>query len=52
VIATVAVAALFAVQIALRKEVEHDPDEERELEEEREREAELKREPVLAAVED
>jgi uncharacterized membrane protein YfcA len=52
VIATVAVAALFAVQIALRKEVEHDPDEERELEAEREREAELKREPVLAAVED
>jgi uncharacterized protein len=48
VIATVAVAALFAVQIALRKEVEHDPDEQRELEAEREREAELKREPVLA----
>jgi hypothetical protein len=52
--ATVAVVALFAVQIALRKEVQHDPEEQRELEEEHEREleAEEKREPVLAAVED
>ena len=46
VAAGLAVGALFAVQIALRKEVEHDPDEQRELEAEREREAE--REPVLA----
>jgi uncharacterized membrane protein YfcA len=52
VIAAVAVAALFAVQIALRKEVEHDPDEQRELEAEREREAERQREPVLAGVEE
>jgi hypothetical protein len=48
--ATVAVAALFAVQIALRKEVEHDPEEMRELEAERAREAEQGREPVLAGV--
>ena len=44
------------MQIALRKEVEHDPAEQRELEAERERErqpeAEAKREPALAAVED
>ncbi|MFL5907399.1 MAG: sulfite exporter TauE/SafE family protein [Solirubrobacterales bacterium] len=52
VVATVAVAALFAVQIALRKEVEHDPDEQRELEEERRRQAESEREPALAGVED
>jgi uncharacterized protein len=52
VVATVAVAALFAIQIALRKEVEHDPEEQRELEEERKREAERRREPVLAGVED
>jgi uncharacterized membrane protein YfcA len=51
-IAAVAVAALFAVQIALRKEVEHDPAEQRELEAEREQEAERSREPVLAGVED
>jgi uncharacterized membrane protein YfcA len=50
--ATLAVAALFAVQIALRKEVEHDPEEQRELEAEREREAERAREPVLAGVEE
>jgi uncharacterized protein len=52
VIASVAVAALFAVQIALRKEVEHDPEEQRELEAEREEEAEGEQEPVLAGVED
>ena len=51
-IAAVAVAALFAVQIALRKEVEHDPAEQRELEAEREQEAERSSEPVLAGVED
>jgi len=50
VVATVAVATLFAVQIALRKEVEHDPEELRELEEEREREDAREREPVLAGV--
>ena len=45
---------LFAVQIALRREVEHDPDEQRELAAEREQEleAERRREPVLAAVDD
>jgi uncharacterized membrane protein YfcA len=48
--ATVAVVALFAVQIALRTEVEHDPEEMRELEAERAREAEQEREPVLAGV--
>jgi uncharacterized membrane protein YfcA len=49
--ASLAVAALFAVQIALRKEVEQDPEEQRELEAEREHEleAERAREPVLAA---
>jgi uncharacterized membrane protein YfcA len=50
--ATLAVIALFAVQLGLRKEVEHDPAEMRELEEERQREAEREREPVLAGVED
>ena len=52
--ATVAVVALFAVQIGLRKEVQDDPEEQRELEEEHEGELEAdeKREPVLAAVED
>jgi uncharacterized membrane protein YfcA len=53
-VATIAVVALFAVQIALRKEVEQDPEEQAELEAEREREAEDRaaREPVLAAVKD
>ena len=53
-VAAVAVTALFAIQIALRKEVEHDPEEQRELESEREAEqqAERAREPLLAAVED
>jgi uncharacterized membrane protein YfcA len=50
--ATVAVAALFAIQIALRKEVEHDPEEQAELEAEREREEEQRREPVLAGAKD
>jgi hypothetical protein len=52
--ATVAVIAHFAVQIALRKEVEQDPEEQRELaaEQEQELEAERTREPVLAAVDD
>jgi hypothetical protein len=50
--ATLAVAALFAVQMALRKEVEHDPEEQRELEEERERLAEAEREPALVGAED
>jgi hypothetical protein len=52
VIAAIGVAVLFAIQLALRKEVEHDPEEQRELEAEREREAEQEREPVLAGVED
>jgi hypothetical protein len=39
-IAAIAVTALFAVQIALRKEVEHDPEEQLELE----RDARLERE--------
>jgi uncharacterized membrane protein YfcA len=51
-IATIGVAALFAVQLALRKEVEHDPEEQRELEEEREREEERDREPALAGAKD
>jgi hypothetical protein len=56
--ATLAVVALFAVQIALRKEVEHDPEEQAELE----RNAQLERElasrarartrPAHAVVED
>jgi uncharacterized membrane protein YfcA len=50
--ATLAVAALFAVQLALRREVEHDPEEQRELEEERERLAEAEREPALVGAED
>jgi uncharacterized membrane protein YfcA len=50
--ATLAVIALFAIQLGLRKEVEHDPEEMRELEEERRREEEREREPVLAGVED
>jgi uncharacterized membrane protein YfcA len=50
--ATLAVIALFAIQLGLRKEVEHDPEEMRELEAERQREAEEEREPVLAGVED
>jgi uncharacterized membrane protein YfcA len=50
--ATLAVIALFAIQLGLRKEVEHDPEEMRELEAERQREAEQEREPVLAGVED
>jgi uncharacterized membrane protein YfcA len=50
--ATLAVAALFAVQIALRREVEHDPEERRELEEEREREAEQEGEPALVGAKD
>ena len=51
--ATVAIVALFAVQIGLRKEVQHDPEEQRELEETT-ASARLRseREPVLAAVED
>jgi hypothetical protein len=48
----VAVIALFAIQIALRKEVQHDPDEQRALEEERRREMEHEREPVLAGAKD
>jgi uncharacterized protein len=57
-IAAVAVTALFAVQIALRKEVEHDPEEQLELERNAELEGELAktaqtpREPVTAAAED
>jgi uncharacterized protein len=49
-IAAVAVTALFAIQIALRKEVEEDPEEQRELELERQRELEKERErePALA----
>jgi hypothetical protein len=50
--ATLAVIALFAILLGLRKEVEHDPEEMRELEAERQREAEEEREPVLAGVED
>jgi uncharacterized membrane protein YfcA len=52
VIAAIAVGVLFAIQIALRKEVEHDPEEQRELEAARRREAEHQREPALAGVED
>jgi uncharacterized protein len=51
-IAAVAVAALFAIQIALRKEVEHDPEEQHELEEELREQAEREREPVLAGTKD
>jgi uncharacterized membrane protein YfcA len=53
-VATLAVAALFAIQIALQKEVEHDPDEQRELQEARlaEGEAEPEREPALAGIKD
>jgi uncharacterized protein len=57
-VAAVAVTALFAVQIALRKEVEHDPDEQAELERDARLERELaararaRREPAAAAVED
>ncbi len=49
-IAAIAVTALFAIQIGLRKEVEHDPEEQRELERERQRdlEEEREREPALA----
>jgi uncharacterized protein len=50
--AAIAVAVLFAIQLALRREVEHDPEEQRELEAERQREAERKREPALAGVDD
>jgi uncharacterized membrane protein YfcA len=50
--AAIAVAVLFAIQIALRREVEHDPEEQRELEAERRREEESKRQPALAGVED
>jgi uncharacterized membrane protein YfcA len=52
VIAAIAVGVLFAIQIALRREVEHDPEEQRELEAARRREAEHQREPALAGVED
>jgi uncharacterized protein len=53
-VATLAVAALFAIQIALQKEVEHDPDEQRELQEARlaEGEAEPERQPALAGIKD
>jgi hypothetical protein len=56
--ASVAVVALFVVQIALRKEVEHDPEEQLELERDAEVDrglatrAQTPREPVSAAVED
>jgi uncharacterized protein len=50
--ATLAVVALFAIQLGLRKEVEHDPEEMRELEAERRREEEHERQPVLAGAED
>jgi hypothetical protein len=48
--AALAVVALFAIQIALRKEVELDPEEQRELAELKEQEAEHEREPVLVGV--
>jgi hypothetical protein len=54
-IAAIGVTALFAVQIALRKEVEHDPEEQRELERDARLERELaaraqaRREPATAA---
>src|SRR5689334_3474556 len=51
VVAAVAVTGLFAVQIALQKEVEQDPGEQAELEELERREAE-RREAALAAVEE
>src|SRR5436190_9327850 len=51
-IAAGAVTALFAVQIALRKEVEQDPEEQRELEKERREDAEPERRHALAGVED
>jgi uncharacterized membrane protein YfcA len=50
--AAIAVAILFAVQLALRREVEHDPEEQRELEAARKREADRQRELALASVED
>jgi hypothetical protein len=43
--ASLAIAALFAVQMALRKEVEHDPEEQAELE----RNARLERELAMRA---
>src|SRR5829696_7052312 len=57
-IASVGVIALFAVQIALRKEVEHDPDEQAQLERDAKLERELaararaRREPATGAVKD
>ena len=52
--AALAVIALFAIQIALQREVRHDPEEERELEEARRREAEAERErePALVGAKD
>ena len=51
-ISAIAVIALFAIQIALQREVQHDPEEERELEDAERREAEPEREPVLVGAKD
>ena len=57
-IAALAVVALFAIQIALQKEVSHEPEEQAELERNAKLEQELaarssaRREPVAAAAED
>jgi hypothetical protein len=57
-VATLAVAALFAVQLGLRKEVEHDPEEQAELERNAKLEREIaararaRSEPVAAAAKD
>ncbi|HEX5822636.1 MAG TPA: sulfite exporter TauE/SafE family protein [Solirubrobacterales bacterium] len=56
--ASLAIAALFAVQMALRKEVQHDPEEQAELERDARIERELaaraqaRREPAAAGIED
>ena len=54
VAASVGIVALFAIQIALRKEVEHDPDEQAELErlERLAQRAKARGEPVPAAAKD
>jgi uncharacterized protein len=53
-VAAIAVTALFAIQIGLRKEVEEDPEEQRELEHERRRalQEEQERQPALAGSRD
>jgi uncharacterized protein len=52
VAATLAIVALFAVQVLLRREVEGDPEEQRELERQRQQELESGQPPALAGAED